>query len=276
MIWKIQSRRFDLSKRGWIMGVLNVTPDSFSDGGQFVDLDTALKHARQMVSEGADIIDVGGESSRPGAVAISETEEMGRVLPVIKALRHESEVLISIDSCKPSVVSAAIESGANIVNDISGLRSPEMLQIIAKTGVGAVCMHMLGEPLKMQDAPGYGDVVAEVRQFFLDRLSVSLECGIEVEKIVFDPGIGFGKTVSHNLSLLRNLALLRPIKRPMLIGVSRKSFIGKILGSDAPNERFWPTMALTAYCREAGAEIIRVHDVLANTQSLRMMEAIRG
>ena len=276
MIWKIQDRIFDLAHRGWIMGVLNVTPDSFSDGGQFVHLENALEHARKMISEGAEIIDVGGESSRPGALPVSVEEEKRRVLPVITALRNESNVLISIDTNKPEVARAAIAVGANIVNDISGLRAPEMLDLVAETGVGAVAMHMNGTPLKMQEAPRYDDVVQEVRAFFEERLAACIRQKMDPSCIVFDPGIGFGKTLDHNLALLRNLALIRPADRPMLVGVSRKSFLSKITGDDTPGSRFWPTIALTSFCREAGAEIIRVHDVLPNVHALRMTEAIHG
>lgn len=276
MIWKIQNRTHELGRRGWIMGVLNVTPDSFSDGGQFVHVESALEHARKMIFEGADVIDVGGESSRPGALPVSVEEEKRRVLPVIAALRNESGVLISIDTCKPEVARAAIASGANIVNDISGLRAPEMLDLVASTGVGAVAMHMNGTPLKMQESPHYDDVVQEVRTFFEDRLTACVERKIDPSCIVFDPGIGFGKTGEHNLALLRNLALIRPANRPMLVGVSRKSFLSKITGDDTPEGRFWPTVALTSFCREAGAEIIRVHDVLPNLHALRMTEAIHG
>lgn len=276
MIWKIQNRTHELGRRGWIMGVLNVTPDSFSDGGQFVHVESALEHARKMIFEGAEIIDVGGESSRPGALPVSVEEEKRRVLPVIAALRNESDVLISIDTCKPEVARAAIASGANIVNDISGLRTPEMLDLVASSGVGAVAMHMNGTPLKMQESPHYDDVVQEVRTFFEDRLTACVERKIDPSCIVFDPGIGFGKTVEHNLALLRNLALIRPPNRPMLVGVSRKSFLSKITGDDTPEGRFWPTVALTSFCREAGAEIIRVHDVLPNLHALRMTEAIHG
>ncbi len=276
MIWKIHSHSHNLSRRGWIMGVLNVTPDSFSDGGRFADHEQALDHARQMIAEGADMIDIGGESSRPGAVAISVEEELTRVLPLIAALRTESDVLISIDTCKPEVAHAALKAGADIVNDIGGLRLPAMREVIAATEAGAISMHMRGTPAEMQRAPEYADVVAEVRDFFDARLADCVRDGIEADRIVFDPGIGFGKTVAHNLALLRNLGLLRPADRPMLIGVSRKSFISKITGDEGLEQRFWPTVALTAYCREAGAEIIRVHDVLPNAQALSMTEAIHG
>ena len=276
MIWKIQDRTYELAQRGWIMGVLNVTPDSFSDGGQFVHLENALVHARKMIFEGAEIIDVGGESSRPDALPVSIEEEKRRVLPVIAALRSESDVLISIDTNKPEVAREAIQAGANIVNDIGGLRAPEMLDLVAETGVGAVVMHMAGTPLNMQEAPQYDDVVLEVRAFFEERLIACLVRKMDPSCIVFDPGIGFGKTVAHNLALLRNLALIQLLDRPMLVGVSRKSFLSKITGDHTPESRFWPTVALTSYCREAGAEIIRVHDVLPNLHALRMTEAIRG
>lgn len=258
------------------MGILNVTPDSFSDGGCHDDPAAALAQALAMVEEGADIIDVGGESTRPGAAPVDGDLEIARVLPVIEALRAEWDGLISIDTMKPSVARAALEGGADIVNDVSGLRDPEMVKVCADGDCGVVVMHMRGEPRTMQDAPVYEDVVADVRAFFEERLSTLAAGGIDPEALCFDPGIGFGKTLEHNLALLRGLPDLEVEGRPLLVGVSRKSFIGRLLESDALGDREWPTVALTAWTRESGARIHRVHEVRPNREALRMVEAVMG
>lgn len=264
-------------KRGALMGIVNATPDSFSDGGQFLDPDAAVEHALKLVAEGADVIDIGGESTRPRATSVDVDEEKRRVLPVVASLRKKSDVLISVDTYKPEVAEAAIAAGANIINNIAGFgRRDEMLDLVKKTGAGIVCMHMQGTPENMQQAPHYEDVVGDIRAFFESKITTAIAAGIDLERIVFDPGIGFGKTLEHNLALLRHLPLLRVANRPILIGVSRKSFIGKVLGSDRMEDRFWPTVAMTAFCSQSGVEILRVHDVRANCFALRMMEAIRG
>ncbi|MGC3991558.1 MAG: dihydropteroate synthase [Chthoniobacteraceae bacterium] len=261
------------------MGVLNVTLDSFSDGGKFLNVINALNHARQMAFAGADMIDIGGESTRPGAEPVTEQEEMRRVLPLIEQLHteftgKERAPLISIDTSKAAVAEAAVAAGAQIVNDVTGARDSEMRKVVKKTGAALVIMHMQGTPRDMQRAPHYENVVGEIRQFFQDRLATCVADGLEPETICFDPGIGFGKTVAHNLTLLKNLASLRVDGRPLLVGVSKKSFIGKVLGSQAIEERCWPTVALTSLARERGANIVRVHDVRENAQALRMTEAI--
>jgi dihydropteroate synthase len=257
------------------MGILNVTPDSFSDGGTHAGVTAALEHARRMIAEGAEIIDVGGESTRPGAAEVAVAEEIARTAPVIAALREEWDGLISIDTMKAGVAAAALEAGAAIVNDVSGLTAdPEMARVCAESGCGVVVMHMQGDPRTMQVAPQYDDVVAAVGAFFEERLAALTAAGIDPEAICFDPGIGFGKTVAHNLSLLRALPDLGVSGRPLLLGVSRKSFIGRVLGSDELADRAWPTVAITAWAREAGVMIHRVHEVLPNVQALRMTEAI--
>jgi dihydropteroate synthase len=248
----------DLSRRGKIMGILNVTPDSFSDGGRHTGTAAAMEHARQMIAEGAEIIDIGGESTRPGATEVDAAEEIARTAPVIAA-----------------VAAAALEAGADVVNDVSGLRAdPAMPALCAARGCGVVVMHMLGDPRTMQKSPHYADVVAEVRDFFRERLATLSAVGIDPEALCFDPGIGFGKTLDHNLALLRDLGSLAPPDRPLLLGVSRKSFIGKVLGSSELADRAWPTVAITAWTREAGALIHRVHEVKPNHEALRMTEAI--
>jgi dihydropteroate synthase len=257
------------------MGILNVTPDSFSDGGIYSDIERALAHARQMIAEGAELIDIGGESTRPGAVAVPAEEEIARTTPVVAALRGEWAGLISIDTSKASVAAAALEAGADIVNDVSGLTGdPAMVTICAEYGCGVVVMHMQGRPELMQVRPRYEDVVAEVNEFFQCRFDELTAGGIDPLALCFDPGIGFGKTLAHNLALLRALPKIQVAGRPLLLGVSRKSFIGKILGCENLEAREWPTIALTSRAREAGVMLHRVHSVKPNLEALRMTEAI--
>jgi dihydropteroate synthase len=275
MIWKTRRDTLDLTCLSRVMGILNVTPDSFSDGGRHADPAAALDHARQLISQGADIIDIGGESTRPGAQPVTTEEETARTVPVITALRSEWDGLISIDTMKSEVAAAALDAGADIVNDVSGLRAdPAMSALCAASGCGVVVMHMRGEPRTMQLAPHYHDVVAEVRGFFHERLDSLTAAGIDAAALCFDPGIGFGKTLGHNLALLRALYGLAPEGQPLLLGVSRKSLIGKLLGNDGFHLRDWPTVALTARAREQGVMLHRVHDVRPNVQALRMIEAV--
>lgn len=276
VLWKIDGKTFDLSRAGMIMGVLNVTPDSFSDGGDFFDRSRAIERGLQMASEGTQIIDVGGESTRPGSAGVEETEERERVLPVIAGIAAQTDVPISIDTTKANVARAALDAGARIVNDISGGRVDSgMMPLVAERGAGFIIMHMQGTPQTMQIAPHYEDVVAEVRDFFRQQYASAIECGIDSMGIAFDPGIGFGKTLKHNLELLRNLSELRVENRPLVVGVSRKSFLGKVIGSSDPADRVAPTAALTALLRERGAEVLRVHDVKENVAALRVAEALR-
>jgi dihydropteroate synthase len=260
------------------MGILNVTPDSFSDGGRWVDLDAALEHARGMIAHGAEIVDVGGESSRPGAESVSEAEELRRVLPVVRGLvrfpGHGSGFVISVDTTKPAVARAAAMAGAGIINDVGGFRDPEMIVAAKENGTGVVIMHMQGKPGTMQSAPRYTNVTHEVRDFFCQSVRRCIGCGVPATRIALDPGIGFGKTVEHNLTLLRRLPELASPETPLLVGVSRKSFIARALGTDSMDDRAWPTVALTSYCRERGARVLRVHDVKPNVEALRMTEAI--
>jgi len=275
MIWQTKSRSFDVSRRALIMGVLNVTTDSFSDGGQYIDVERAVAHGRQLAEEGAEIIDVGGESTRPGAEPVPEAEEMRRVLPVIEQLTVSNpNYVISIDTMKPAVARAAMAAGADIVNDVTGLRDPAMRTVVRETGAGAIAMHMQGQPRDMQRSPSYDNLVGEIREFFRQTFEACLACGIHPMQLAFDPGIGFGKTMEHNLVLLRSLESMRVEGRPMVLGVSRKSFLGKVLGSDALDDRAWPTVAVTSYGRTRGANIFRVHAARSNTEALRMTEAI--
>ena len=266
-----------LGRRTLVMGILNVTPDSFFDGGKFFRLESALEHARRLIREGADIIDIGGESSRPGAQPIPEEEELRRVIPVIRALRQESSVPISIDTYKASVAEAALEAGANIVNDISALRfDGRMVEVVARAGVPVVLMHMRGEPRTMQQNPVYTDVVREIKEFFAERIAFARAHGIE--QILIDPGIGFGKTVAHNLEILRRLGEFRELGCPILIGVSRKSFIGRLCGTEEnplpPSERLEGTIASNVIAVLNGAQIVRVHDVAAHKRALAIVDAI--
>jgi dihydropteroate synthase len=274
-LWKIAGRAVDLSRRGMIMGVLNVTPDSFSDGGEHFSTDTAIARGLQIAADGAQIIDIGGESTRPGAKPITAAEEAGRVLPVIEKLREKMDAFVSIDTSKAEVAGAALEAGASIVNDVTGGRGDvEMMPMIARREAAFIIMHMQGTPLTMQVAPHYLDVVAEVTDFFRQQYARALECGIDAMAIAFDPGIGFGKTLEHNLELLGNLERLRLEDRPLVVGVSRKSFLGKLIGSSSMSDRLAPTVALTALLRARGAEILRVHDIKENVAALRAVEAV--
>lgn len=274
MLWQARAHTFDLAERGLVMGILNVTGDSFSDGGRWLDPRRAIEHAREMAAQGAEIIDVGGESTRPGAEPVPEAEELRRVLPVIEQLANERGLVISIDTRKPAVARAAVEAGAAIINDVTGLREPAMREVVRATGAAAIAMHMQGEPKTMQRAPHYDDVIREVREFFRQTYAACLACGIAPMCLAFDPGIGFGKTVEHNLTLLRELESLRVSGRPLVLGVSRKSFLGKVLGSSALEDRSWPTVALTSYGAIRGANVLRVHEVQPNVEALRMTEAI--
>lgn len=277
MIWRIRGRDLDLAQRGMVMGVVNVTPDSFSDGGSFFSTEQALAQSQRLIAEGADILDIGGESTRPGAQAVPCEEETRRVLPVIEALRAESDILISIDTSKAAVAEAALEAGADVINDVTGLRGdPDMPRVARDFGAGVVIMHMQGTPRTMQTAPTYGDVTAEVRDFFRQAAERALASGLDSMSIAFDPGIGFGKTFGHNRELLRNLPSFVDLGRPVVIGVSRKSFLGTLAGSSSIDERFWPGVALTSFCRERGARVMRVHDVQPHREALRMTEAILG
>jgi dihydropteroate synthase len=274
-LWKIAGRAVDLSRRGMIMGVLNVTPDSFSDGSEYFSTDKAIARGLQIAADGAQIIDIGGESTRPGARPITAAEEAGRVLPVIEKLREKMDVFVSIDTSKAEVAGAALEAGASIVNDVTGGRGDvEMMPMIARREAAFIIMHMQGTPLTMQVAPHYLDVVAEVTDFFRQQYARALECGIDTMAIAFDPGIGFGKTLEHNLELLGNLERLRLEDRPLLVGASRKSFLGKLIGSSSMSDRLAPTVALTALLRARGAEIFRVHDIKENVAALRAVEAV--
>ena len=276
-LWKVGDHVFDLSRRGLIMGVLNVTPDSFSDGGNFFALEKATEHGLRMVAEGADIVDVGGESTRPGAEAVAEDEELRRVIPVIEKLRAQVDVPISIDTSKAEVARAAIEAGASLVNDVTGGRGDkQMLPLVAETKSAFIIMHMQGTPRTMQMQPRYEDVVEEIANFFRQQYACAIGLNINPMAIAFDPGIGFGKTLEHNLELLAQLERIRAHDRPLVVGVSRKSFLAKIIDSPEIRDRLAPAVALTSLLRACGADVFRVHDVKENVSALRVTEAILG
>lgn len=256
------------------MGVLNVTPDSFSDGGRFYDPVKAVQHGLKLAKDGADIIDVGGESTRPGSEAVSAQEELRRVIPVIEALAHEVRVPISIDTYKSQVAARALEAGAAMVNDISAMRfDPEMADVVVKYGVPVVLMHMLGTPKDMQVDPKYEDLVGEILDFLRRRVEWAVSKGVSADQIIVDPGIGFGKTLEHNLSLIKNLSRFRSLGKPILLGTSRKSFIGKVLGVDV-DQREEGTAATVALGICNGANIVRVHDVARMVPIIRMTDAV--
>lgn len=257
-----------------IMGILNVTPDSFSDGGLFVDPQQAVERVLQMVEEGADIIDIGGESTRPGAEPVSIEEEIKRVVPVVQEIRRQSKIPISIDTTKAGVAVRALEAGATMINDVSAGRfDPEMLPLAAKANVPICLMHMKGEPRTMQQNPLYEDVVAEVKTFLRERIDVCLRAGIKKEKIIIDPGIGFGKRVEDNVRLLKELDQFQALGCPILIGTSRKSFIGHLTGAEI-QDRLPGTLASLAIAIQKGANILRVHDVAETRQFLNVFNAI--
>lgn len=256
-----------------VMGILNVTPDSFSDGGLYHTSDAALNHARQMIADGADIIDVGGESTRPGAAPVTVDEELGRVIPVIESLRREFDIPISVDTSTPAVMAAASLAGANLINDVRALRRPGALEAAAQTGLPVCLMHMQGEPDTMQADPYYDDLLGEISAFFVESMERCEAAGISRERIVLDPGFGFGKTPEHNLTLLNRLDEFLGLGRPLMMGLSRKSTIGKVLGAEM-EERLIGSIAGAVIAVLRGASIVRVHDVAETVQAVRMTRAV--
>jgi dihydropteroate synthase len=258
-----------------VMGILNVTPDSFSDGGRHADLEGALARARAMVAEGADVIDVGGESTRPGAAPVTAAEEIRRVVPVIEALSVSLPVPVSVDTSKPAVMRAAVLAGAGMINDVAALRRPGALEAAAEVGVPVCLMHMAGEPRTMQQDPRYDDVVAEVLAFLAARVGACERAGIPRRRLLVDPGFGFGKTLAHNLALLRGLAALAALDLPVLAGLSRKSMVGALLGGVPVEERLHGSVAAALIAVERGAAMVRVHDVGPTVQALRIWSAVQ-
>ena len=274
MLFRARQFKFVFPRPALVMGVVNVTPDSFSDGGKFLDVNAALAQALELAAQGAEILDLGGESTRPGAEPVSETEELRRVLPVIGHLAGRVHIPISVDTVKPAVARAALAAGASIINDVAANREDGLMwEVVAEFKAGYVCMHARGTPRTMQENPVYRDVVCEVGEFFQDRLKRLNAVGVAADQVMLDVGIGFGKTMEHNLQLLANLRSFTTMARPLLIGVSRKSFIGKLLGTDL-DKRLPGSLACACLAIESGAQIIRAHDVAETVQAVRMTEAV--
>ncbi|HEV2693103.1 MAG TPA: dihydropteroate synthase [Verrucomicrobiae bacterium] len=274
MLFRARQFEFVFPRPALVMGIVNVTPDSFSDGGKFFDADAAVAHGLALVVQGAEILDIGGESTRPGAEPVSEIEELRRVIPVIEALAAKTKAVLSIDTLKPAVARAALASGASIVNDVGAYRDDQaMWQVVAESGAGYICMHAQGPPATMQNNPVYADVVREVESFFRHRLEKLNAAGVAADQIVFDPGIGFGKTLKHNLQLLAGLGRFVSLNRPVLLGVSRKSFLQKFSGA-AGNERLPASLACATLAIGDGVQIIRTHDAGETVHALRLAEAV--
>jgi len=275
MLWKVRDRELELGKKTLVMGILNVTPDSFSDGGKFLDPDAAVVEGKRMLDDGADLLDIGGESSRPGAEPVAVEEEIRRVVPVIDRLHRETGALLSVDTTKARVAEEAIAAGAAVINDISALRADaRMGDLACRSGVGLILMHMQGTPQTMQQDPRYDDVVKEVLAFLRERGQEAFIAGVLDTAIVYDPGIGFGKTYEHNLALLRRLPEFASLGRPVLVGVSRKAFIGKATAVTEPADRLEGTVAAVTLAIAGGAAIVRVHDVRAMARAARLADAV--
>jgi dihydropteroate synthase len=273
-MWTIRGTQIPLSDHPLFMGIVNATPDSFSDGGRFLQADAAVEHALGLVSEGAALLDIGGESTRPGSEAVPVEQELERVIPVIARLAEATSVPISVDTCKAEVARRALRAGARIVNDISGLQfDPEIVNVCRDFGAGVVCMHIQGTPRTMQVDPKYDDVVEEVYRYFAERLDSLTRAGLSAESIVLDPGIGFGKTAEHNLELLAGIPRLRELGRPVLIGHSRKRFVKRVLGRNV-DERLFGTIGISLAAAVRGAQVLRVHDVAASRDAWLAFQAV--
>ena len=275
LLWRCGSRALECGGRTLVMGILNVTPDSFSDGGRFFDPEAALQQGKQMAADGADIVDVGGESTRPGSDPVSAEDERERVLPVVKRLAAELDLPLSIDTRKPDVAAAALEAGATIVNDVSAASDPRMFDAVRDSGAGLVLMHMRGDPKTMQQEPEYDDVVSEVKEHLRQRIEAALFSGLEADRIAIDPGIGFGKTLGHNLALLASTDAFLDLGRPLLVGPSRKRFIGELTGTEA-DDRVEGTAGAVAWLAARGSHIVRVHDVKQMVRVLTVVDAIKS
>jgi dihydropteroate synthase len=276
-VWRLPDRTLQLGRRPLVMGIVNVTPDSFSDGGRYAGPEAAVAGALELVSQGADLLDVGGESTRPGAVPVAADEELARVLPVVEALAGRAGVPVSVDTAKAVVARECLRRGAQVINDVTALAGdPDMAAVVRDAGAGAILMHMQGTPATMQVAPSYGDVVEAIASFFAARLQALQGAGLEPERLVLDPGIGFGKTLAHNLELLARLGELQRLGRPVCLGVSRKGFLGKVLGRPV-GERLAGSLAVAAYAAVRGtAQVLRAHDVRETRDVVRMIAAVES
>jgi dihydropteroate synthase len=274
--WRCRDHVLPLGERTLLMGIVNVTPDSFSDGGMFPDADAAIAHGVRLAADGADILDIGGESTRPGSDAVPVEEELARVVPVVAGLCEAApdHVALSVDTRRPDVARAAIAAGASIVNDVTAAAHPEMFPLVRDAGAGLVLMHMLGEPKTMQDDPRYGNVVAEVRGFLEGRIEAAVAAGVPRDRLCVDPGIGFGKNLDHNIALLRSITAFEQLGVPLMVGASRKRFIGQLSGVDDPAERMEGTAGAVAWCAANGVDVVRVHDVRAMARVVRVVDAI--
>jgi dihydropteroate synthase len=275
LVWRCGERRFDLSARVLVMGVVNLTPDSFSDGGRYLEPAAAIARGRELLAEGADVLDLGAESTRPGAEPVPAETQLARLLPAIAALRGERDAVISVDTASAQVAERCLAAGAAIVNDVTALRDPAMAGVVRAAGAGLVMMHLRGTPANMQDDPRYDDVTRDVAAWFEVRLAAARRAGLEPETIAIDPGIGFGKTAQHNFELLARIQELRRFERPIAIGVSRKSFLGRTLGLPV-DQRLEGGLAATAVAVFEGASIVRTHDVRATSRAVRIAEALRA
>jgi dihydropteroate synthase len=274
-VWRCGNYTLSLGERTLVMGIVNVTPDSFSDGAMFATAEDAVAHGARLVDQGADLVDVGGESTRPGSDPTEVDEELLRVVPVIEGLvKARPGTPLSVDTRKPEVASAALHAGASVVNDIAGGRNSALLETLSHSGAGVVLMHMLGEPKTMQDDPRYDDVVAEVHEFLRERIEAAVFAGIPEERVCIDPGIGFGKTVDHNLALLRAVPALRMLGAAVMVGASRKGFIGTLTGVEDPAARLEGSLAVAVLAAAHGADLVRVHDVEATVRALKVADAV--
>jgi dihydropteroate synthase len=275
LIWRCRDRHFDLTARTLVMGVVNVTPDSFSDGGRFLAPEAAVGQARRLLAEGADLLDLGAESTRPGAAPVPAEEQLRRLEPVLRALAEEAAACLSVDTASAAVAARALELGAQVVNDVTGLGDPAMAGVVAGSGAGLVLMHLRGTPATMQQDPRYDDAAREVRDHLAGRLAAARAAGVDSERVALDPGIGFGKTVRHNFELLARLGELATLGRPLVVGVSRKSFLGQTLGLPV-EERLEGGLAAAAVAAFLGARVVRTHDVAATVRAVRIADELRA
>jgi dihydropteroate synthase len=274
-VWRCRDRAFELGARTLVMGIVNVTPDSFSDGGELADAYDAERFAAQLLDEGADLVDVGGESTRPGSDPVPVEEELRRVIPVIERVRAARvDAVISVDTRRPEVASEALRAGAQVVNDVTGGRDPRLLEVTRDAGAGLVLMHMLGEPKTMQDDPRYDDVVVEVHEYLRERVEAAVFAGVAAEALAVDPGIGFGKNLEHNLALLRSLEDFTDLDAALMVGVSRKRFLGALTGVERAKDRLEGSLAAATWAAAHGADVVRVHDVLATRRALAVVDAL--